>query len=338
MDRGNVMNRSTLLTSAGAAAAAAVALPTRSSAQTLIPVRFALIGSGGQDEVSNVIQQFGLDKKYGVALEVIDFTAPGQQYPMFRADGADVAAGNFVDLLRQRKAGVGLRAFHGFQGYSNLVVTKPDSPIKTFADLKGKKVGEFGTTFLDWLILRAAGKKAHNVDLEKDAQLVAGSPPLLNQFLAKGDIDATLQFSSLTLGPIAQGQQRVVSEMSDLMGAAGFDPHCFYVQWHVTDKWTTAHPGAVDRVRAMLVDAYAKLKSDDSVWPPLAEKIHITDPALVAAYRDLDRKIDNPPYDPSLIAPTQKLLDAIVAIAGSDAVGVTTVDPAAFLFPGRRGR
>jgi NitT/TauT family transport system substrate-binding protein len=331
------MKRSAMLAAAGATAATALAWPAYVSGQTLIPVRFALIGSGGQDEVSNVIQQFGFDKKYGLALEVIDFTAPGQQYPMFRADAIDVAAGNFVDLLRQRKAGVGLRAFHGFQGYSNLIVTRPDSPIKTFKDLKGKKVGQFGTTFLDWLIIRAAGKKAYNLDLATDAELVGGAPPLLNQFLAKGDVDATLQFSSLTLGPIAQGQQRVVSEMSDLMRAAGFDPRSFYVQWHVTDKWTGAHPGAIDKVKAMLTDAYAKLKSDDSVWPALAEKIHITDPALVAAYRDLDRKIDNPPYDPSLLAPTQKLLDAIVAIAGEDAVGVTTLDPAAFLFPGRRG-
>ena len=331
------MKRSTMLGSAAGAAAAAAAWPAYISAQALIPVRFALIGSGGQDEVSNVIQQFGLDKKYGLALTVIDFAAPGQQYPMFRADAVDVAAGNFVDLLRQRKAGVGLRAFHGFQGYSNLIVTKPDSAIKNFRDLKGKKIGQFGTTFLDWLIIRAAGKKAYNLDLANDAELVGGAPPLLNQFLAKGDVDATLQFSSLTLGPIAQGQQRVVSEMSDLMQAAGFNPHCFYVQWHVTDKWTGAHPGAIDKVKAMLTDAYAKLKTDDSVWPPLAEKIHITDPALVAAYRDLDRKIDNPPYDPSLLAPTQKVLDAIVAIAGEDAVGVATLDPAAFLFSGRRG-
>ena len=34
--------------------------------------------------------------------KIIDFAAPGQQYTMFRAGAADIAAGNFVDLLRQR--------------------------------------------------------------------------------------------------------------------------------------------------------------------------------------------------------------------------------------------
>ena len=122
---------------------------------------------------------------------------------MYKSDATDVSAGNFIDLLRQRKAGLGLQAFHGFQGYSNLIVAKPDSPIKSFADLKGKKVGEFGPTFLDWLILRAAGKKAYGIDLQNDATLVQGAPPLLNQFLAKGDArcDASVQLAHLRPDP-----------------------------------------------------------------------------------------------------------------------------------------
>lgn len=331
------MKRSQAVASLGLGIAAPLAWSAPGSAQGVVPVRFAVIGSGGQAEVTEVITRFGLDKKHGLALEAIDFAVPGQQYPMFRAGAIDVAIGNFVDLMRQRKAGVGLRAFHGYQRYSNQIVAKGDSPVKTFADLKGKRVGEFGPTFLDWLIIRAAGKKAYGIDLEKDASPVAGAPPLLSQFLAKGDLDATLQFSSLTLAPIAQGQQRVVSEMSDLMKAAAFDPSCFYLQWLVGEKWTGAHPGAVDRVSAMIDEAYAKLKSDDGVWTALGQKIRITDPALIAAYREQGRKIDNPPYGRAQIASTQKLVDAIVALAGEDAVGFSTLDPAAFVFP-RSGR
>lgn len=299
----------------------------------LVPVRIAVIGSSGQAEVPYAVQQFGLDKKHGLAMELIDFAAPGQQYAMLRSDAADVSAGNFMDMLRQRKIGLGLRAFHGFQGYSNLIVAKPDSSIKTFADLKDKKVGEFGTTFLDWLILRAAGKKAFGVDLEKDANPVQGAPPLLNQFLAKSEVDATLQFSSLTLGPILKGDQKIVAKMTDVMRAAGFDPDVFYLQWHVTEKWTKAHPDAIVKLSAMIGDAYAKLKSDDELWPPLAQKIGITDPKIVAVYRDEARRIDDPPYHISLIQPTQAQIDSLVVIAGEGAVGITRVDPAAFLFP-----
>jgi len=332
------MNRSTALRAIGAGAAAALAGPAHGSAETLIPLRVGVIGSSGQTEVPYTIQTFGLDKKYGFALQIFDFAVPGQQYTMLRGDAIDMASGNFIDLLRQRKAGLAFKAFHGFQGYSNVIVTKPQSPIKTFPDLQGKRVGEFGTTFLDWLIVRAAGKRAYDVDLAKDATLVQGAPPLLNQLLSRDQVDATLNFSSLTMAPIAQGTQRAVSVMPDLMKAAGFNPSCFYLNWHIADKWVAAHPGALVRLDAMLEEAYAKMRTEERVWPELARRINITDPALITAYRDEARQIDDPPYTPVLIGATQKLLDSIIAVTGPDAVGVTQVDPAAFLFPGHGRR
>jgi NitT/TauT family transport system substrate-binding protein len=312
------------------ASAANAAVAWSQSAPTL---RFAVIGSGGQTEVPYAIQHAGLDRKYGINIEIIDFAAPGQQYTMFRSGAADIASGNFVDLLRQRKAGNAVQAIHGFQGYNNVFVVKPNSSIKEFADLKGKKVGTFGTTFLDWLIVRAAGRKAYNVDLQTDASLVPGAPPLLNQFLARGEVDATLQFSSLTLAPIARNEQRMLIDVATLMKAAGFRSDVFYLQWMVMEKWAQANPDAVRRLPAMLNEAYAVLKRDDGLWPALAQRINITDSAITAAYRDLARRIDNPPYSAELIRPTQELLNAIVAVAGEQAVGVTSVDPAAFLFP-----
>jgi NitT/TauT family transport system substrate-binding protein len=318
------------------AAAASALGPAVARAQTPIPIRFAVIGSSGQSEVPYAIQRHGLDRAHGLALEVVDFAAPGQQYMLYRSDSIDVSAGNFVDLLRQRKSGVALQAFHGFQRYDNRIVTKPASAIRRFGDLRGKRVGEFGATFLDWLVIRAAGTRAFGLDLERDAMLVQGSPPLLNQFLDRDELDATLQFSTLTFEPVAHGRQRVVTDLPGLMRAAGFNTDCFYVQWHVAEKWTNAHPGAVARLDAMVADAYAALRRDDALWPVLGERVRITDPAIVAAYRSDARRIDDPPYRRDLLAPTQRLLDALVAVAG-DAVGVTVLDPAAYLFPRGRG-
>jgi NitT/TauT family transport system substrate-binding protein len=327
------MRRSSLV----AVLALLLLIPARGGAQEPpIDVRIGVIASGGQSEVPYTVRQFNLDKKYGFNMQEVDLTAPGQQYVMYRADSIDISPGTFVDLLRQRKAGVGLQAFHGFQGYNNYIVTKPQSPVRSFADLKGKRFGEFGTTFLDWLILRAAGKKAFGFDIETAAEPVQGSPPLLNQFLAKGEVEAMLQFATLTLGPLQAGEQRLVTDVPGLMRRAGFTPAAFNSHWLVSEKWTAAHPGAIRRLSAMIDEAYAKLKSDDSLWTPIAAKVGFTDPAIVAAYRDLARRVDNPPYNRGLIAPTQALLDAITAIAGSTPAGVTTVDPAAYLFPNER--
>jgi NitT/TauT family transport system substrate-binding protein len=302
-----------------------------------IPIRFAVILSAGQGEVPYAVQQYKLDQKYGLDLQIVDYAAPGQQYTMLRGGAADVTAGNFVDLLRQRKASINIQAFHSFKRYSNVVTTKPDSPIKTLADLRGKKLGEFGTTFLDWLILRAAALKADKIDLEKDTSPVPGAPPLLNQLLAKDSIDAALQFAPLTLAPVLQHQQRIVTDIPTVMKAAGFDADSFYLQWDVTEDWVKAHPGMIDKVYAMIDEAYQKLQADDAIWTMLAQKINITDPALVAAYRDNARATNNPPYRKKHLQTTQTVVDAIIAIAGDQSLGITKVDPAAFLFPAGSG-
>jgi NitT/TauT family transport system substrate-binding protein len=323
------MRRSTFV-----AAASALAVPARVAvAQEPVPVRIGVIASGGQTEVPYAVQKYALDKKYGIALQEVDLSAPGQQYVRFRTGDIDFAPGTFVDLMRQRKAGIALQSFHSAQRYNNYIVVKPSSPIRSFADIKGKRMGEFGTTFLDWLILRAAGKKAYGFDVETESELVQGSPPLLNQFLAKGEVDAMLQFSTLTLGAIKAGEQRLIVDVPGLMRRAGFVPDCFNSHWLITEKWNAAHPGDVRRLAQMVDEAYVKLRTDDSLWPVLGERIGFTDPGVVAAYRDLARRVDNPPYRRGLIAPTQTLLDAINAIAGTTATGVTTVDPAAYLFP-----
>ena len=108
--------------------------------------------------------------------------------------------------------------------------------------------------------------------------------------------------------------------------------------WHVAGRWVKAHPGGIEKLSAMIDEAYALLRSDDSLWPAIAELIGITDPAMVAAYRDLARRTDDAPYTPDLIAATQELLDTIIAIAGDGPIGFTRLDPDAFLFPARHGR
>lgn len=323
--------RSLLVSSISAAALGRFAVGARSQAMT--PVRLAVIASSGQAELTAAIQKYGLDRKHGLDMQQVDYAVPGQQYTLFRAGSADVAIGNFVDLHRQRRAGVAIKAFHGYQAYNNPVVVKAGSPIAQLRELRGKRVGGFGNTFLDWLVLRAAGKKAHGLDLEVDATSIVVSPPLLNQLLAKGEIDAAIQFSSLAIGPLTAGEQRAISDLPTLMREAGFSPEAFYTQWFIAEDWLRRNAGVLDRVYAMFAEGYERLSTDDALWLPLAQKVRITEPKAVDAYRDKGRKINNPPYKRALLQPTQTLLTEIVAVVGEQPVGMTRLDPDAFTFP-----
>jgi NitT/TauT family transport system substrate-binding protein len=307
---------------------------TAKSAGGPIPIRIAVSPPSGQGAVPFVIRKFGLDRKYGFRIEQVDFASPGQQFLLARSDAADVFPGNFVEVLRQRKAGVGIRSFRAFQSYNNQLIVPAASPIRSFADLEGRRFGQFGTTTVDWLILRAAGKRAHGIDLEKDATVVGGAPPLLNQMLTRGSIDAAVQFSSVALPPLASGKVRLIGDIPGLIAEAGFDPNAYYLLWNVSEKWLDRHP-APDTLRkldAMFAEAYAILARDDAIWEDIGRQVGVK-PELIARYREDNRSFENPPYRPDLIAPTQRLLDAIVATTGAATVGVTKVDPAAYAFP-----
>lgn len=326
------IHRRTIL-KAGAATSAIGVLAPSVHAQATTTIRIATIGSSGQAELTTALEKYDLGKKHGLSVVLSDYAAPGQQYTQFRAGAIDVAIGNFVDLHRQRRAGVAIKAIHGYQAYNNSVVVKAGSTTTQFGELRGRRMGSFGTTFLDWLVLRAAGKKAYRFDIEVDAKPIVASPPLLNQLLAKGEIDAAIQFSSLSIGPITLGEQRAITNLPTLMNAAKLAPDAFYTHWFASEDWLARNPGAIDRVHAMFAEGYERLMTDDAIWSVLAQKIRITDERVVDAYRKKARSINNPPYRQEMLRPTQTLLDEIVTLAGEQATGVTTLDPAAFVFP-----
>jgi ABC-type nitrate/sulfonate/bicarbonate transport system substrate-binding protein len=251
-----------------------------------------------------------------------------------RSGAGDIAGGNFIDLLRQRKGGLQIKAIMGFQTFSNLVTVRSDSPIQTFNDLMHKRIGQFGTATLDWLIIRTAGKTAYGIDLGKDAEPVTAAPVLFNQLLEKKQIDAALQFSTLTLAPLASGQQRTVMATAYLLKQAGYTPrNLLYLQWMLTEDWMKKYPGAVTRLQQAIAETYKRLKTDDSLWPPLAKLVFITDPQLVNTYMKKNRLFQNPPLLPKQIPATQKLLNDILATVGIQNVGIKKIDPNAFVFP-----
>ncbi|MGV1009525.1 MAG: ABC transporter substrate-binding protein [Dermatophilaceae bacterium] len=292
-----------------------------------------MISSGGGAELPTVLIDRGIAQRYGLQIQIVPYTTPGQQFLLLRSGAVDVVPGSVLDLMRQRQAGLDLYAFSGFQRFSSPVVVGAGSTIGAFDDLRGARVGEFGPTLLDWLVLRAAAKRAYGWDLQ-EANLTQASPALLTALLADGKIDAALQFANLVVGPVARGEQRVLTTVPDVMRAAGLDPDAIDVTWNISGSWEKTHVGQLERLRAAMAEAYQVLATDDTAWPPLVELLGI-DPhsSTAAAYIALERRISNPPFQESLLPPTQHLLDVIVSEIGDQDTRVRQIDRTAFLFP-----
>ncbi len=318
-----------------ASAPTAAAQPTTASTSSgLIPLRFSSIVNASQSYIPVLMMDKGIGKKYGFDVQLIPLSTTGQQWTSMRAGDADISSGSFLDLLRQRQAGLQATAIRGFSTFGNAILAQPNKPYAKLSDLKGARVGTPSTVLLDWMILRAAGKKAEGFDIGTDAVVSQSAPPLLNQLMLKDQLDAALQFSpDFALDPVTKGTLKQVTTVPQVMTEAGFDPNTvLYLTYNLSDSWRAKYPGAVPKLVAAMDEAVDLLQKDDSVWPDLAKRSGVTDSSMIPKFMAAERDSFKTTFGSEELAPTQSLLDALVQIVGQDTLGVTKVDPAAFDF------
>jgi NitT/TauT family transport system substrate-binding protein len=298
----------------------------------LIPVRFAAIEGASQSYVPRLIEELGIDAKYGLDITIFPLTATGQQWTGLRAGEFDIATGSFLDLLRQRDGGLDARAVRGFLTFSSPIVTTPDSEYTDLQSLAGTRVGTPNTTLLDWLIIRAAGVEIADFDIEAEAEVVNSSPPLIAELLQTGELDAALQFSSQAFGPLEAGELRKITDIPTLLADAGFDPESFYLTYNVSGAFAEQYPEAVPALVAAIDEAIETLLTDDSVWPRLAASSGVEDEEVLPAFIAGERLAFTTVFSPEKLEASQALIDSIAAVVGEEVVGVTEVDPEAFNF------
>lgn len=298
----------------------------------LIPIRIGSIAGASQAYIPILMEEQGIDEKYGLDVELVTLSSTGQQWTGLRSGDFDLASGSFLDLLRQREGGLEARAIRPFIKFQNPIVTAPDQPYEELPDLAGAAVGTPSTSLLDWMIIRAVGVQTYDFDIETDAEPVNAAPPLMTELLSNGELDAAFQFATFTIEPLADGTLKEVTSVPELMQEGGFDPESFYLTYNLADSWREEHPGAVPQLIAAMDEAAELLMTDDSVWPDLAAESGVTDPEDLENYMREQRESFDTTFSRDKIDASQSLLDSMIEVVGEEAVGATEVDPEAFDF------
>ncbi|MFW6087552.1 MAG: CheB methylesterase domain-containing protein, partial [Myxococcota bacterium] len=144
----------------------------------------------------------------------------------------------------------------------------------------------------------------------------------------------------LTLGPLTRGEQRVVTDLSQLMAEAEFNPQSLYLVWMADAAWIEAHPGALEKFDAMLSEAYERLAEDDDIWTALAEKVgmlrHLSPANLDPKHRGMDRgRTATQVFQLGTGEPVRRSAPPPVAAAQEDAplllIGASTGGPTALV-------
>jgi NitT/TauT family transport system substrate-binding protein len=226
----------------------------------------------------------GLDTKYGLTLVVQKLAGPDAGKIGLQADSLNLIATDWIWVASQNQAGADYR-FIPYSTQAGAVMAPANSAIRTVADLRGKKIGVAGGALdKNWILLKAYAKKAANLDLEQAAEPVFAAPPLLNQQLAEGKLDALLNYWHYAAKLEADGYLRVLDGREVLKGL-GVDAPLPNLGLVFKQSWGDAHRPALDAFLKASAEARDQLCTNDNAWNKVASLTQEKDPRRQTALR-----------------------------------------------------
>jgi NitT/TauT family transport system substrate-binding protein len=235
-----------------------------------------------------VIRAHGLDRQANLAIEVSELASPEAGKIALRSGTADIIVSDWLWVSRERSLGAKL-AFYPYSSALGAVMVPASSPIRTLADIKGRKLAVAGGPIdKSWLLLQAQAKQ-DGLDLKSDATIVYGAPPLLAAKMRDGEMDATINFWNFCAALEAKGFRRLVG-IEDVLPKLGAKGRIAMVGYVFDDDWSNAHRDLLARFIAMTRAAKEILSTSDAEWETIAPLTGAADAATLHAYRDRYRE------------------------------------------------
>lgn len=232
----------------------------------------------------SVIKSKKLDAAHQIRIETTELASPEAGRIGLQGHSIDLIVSDWIWVARQRLQGQNLTFFPFSSSHGALMVPK-DSPIHGVADLAGKRLGVAGGGMdKNWLLLKAMAQTTSSLDLEKSADVSFGAPPLLNQSLLQGQLDAVLTYWNYAAKLEAQGYRQVLDgqAIQSALGIAADVPALGYV-FH--EDWAKTHTKALNEFLQATHEARKAICDSDGVWHDVSLLTQETDPRIQAALR-----------------------------------------------------
>jgi NitT/TauT family transport system substrate-binding protein len=247
-------------------------------------IRLGVMASGTLAWELAAMKTAGLTETADYSLETVNLTNQQAGKIALQSGSVDIIVSDWIWVSAMRAEGTKL----GFYPYSTAaggLLVPADSPIKSLADLQGKKLGVAGGELdKNWLLLQSLGLK-QGVDLNKTVDKIYAAPPLLNQQLTEQRIDALLTYWQFAARLEAQGYRQLLSgeEIIQQLGITESVPSLGYV---FKSGWANQHKTALLAFFKNSNTGRDQLCSDNAAWNSIASLTETTDPATSQQLRN----------------------------------------------------
>src|SRR5882672_2323433 len=301
-----------------------VALAVLSSGPALAgTVRLGVLKFGTVNWELDVIKTNGLDKAAGLDLEIVGLASTGATTVALQAGSVDVIVTDWLWVTRQRAAGAHF-TFVPFSTSVGALMLPPNSTIASLADLKGKKIGiSGGPVDKNWLVIRALAQQRHGIELDTAVEKVFGAPPLLNEEILSGRLDAVINAWNFIAELEAKGYRKLVG-VEDAQKELGIQTQVPLLGYVFDENWAASHKD--DLLALVRASRKAKdlLARSDAEWERLRPLMKAPDDATFAALRAGYRKGIPAHWGEAERADAAKLFAVMARLGGEELIGKST--------------
>lgn len=258
--------------------------PVQAVAETDTPIRLGVLPFGTLNWEVHTARAEGLDHTHQVAIETITLANPEAGKIALLGRKVDMIVSDWIWVATQREQHRDWQ-FHPYSTAQGALMVPADSPIRQLSDLAGRKLGVAGGGLdKNWLLLRALVRKTTGQALEHITTPVFAAPPLLNQQISQGRLDAVLNYWNFSAKLEGQGYRTLLDGAAVLQGL-GFSASVPSLGYVFSEAWAKREPGGIAGLFDALKEARDKLCKSDESWNRIGFLIEETDPRLQHSLR-----------------------------------------------------
>ncbi|HYG90681.1 MAG TPA: ABC transporter substrate-binding protein [Azospirillum sp.] len=284
------------------------------------PLRLGLVKFGTVSWEVDTIKRHGFDAEAGLELRVVDLANPEAGKIALMGGSVDMIVSDWIWTSRQRNDGERI-TFIPFSASIGAVMVGRDSPLASLGDLRGRKIGVAGGPLdKNWLLVRALAIGEYGFDPTRESQPVFAAPPLLNQQMVAGQLDAVLNYWPFAARLDALGYRRLldVNEIAARLGVARETPALGYL---FLEEWGRKNVETVAAFFRATLKAKELLRTSDAEWERLRPLMRAEDEATFIALREGYRAGIPARWGPDEKAAAAELFGIVAKLGGADLVG-----------------
>lgn len=284
-------------------------------------LRVGVLQFGTVNWTLDVMREHGFDRAQGLNIEVVGLANKDATAVALQGGAVDLIVTDWIWVSRMRAQ----RRNYTFVPYSitvGAVMVHPDSGIGSIGDLAGKRLGVAGGPVdKSWLLLRAYSRKTLDRDIGELVNLNFAAPPLLNELVTRGDLDAVLNFWNYNAQLRAHGLVGLI-EVNDLLPALGVDAEVPLLGWVFDEQWATANRDTLLAFLHAAQQAQQLMRDSDELWTGLLRPLtRARDEATLLALRDGFRAGVPERFGSAEIDAATRVFEILADVGGTELTG-----------------